>query len=436
MKIVFTGPDDVSDVEGKLQFGANPLENFGEPVGLPDVRLACPIEQTDGSWLVYGMECPHEKGDATWRIMRLRTYDGIHYDEREVLFESEPGPWLGNSSIAHNSHDGSFLCVKWRSDDGKMGMYAFGSQDGSEWSMLSDKPVYSDHDAGKIMFDPRTGEYVVYQATYQQHEKPYPDNCPENVRRVLHIRTSRDGIHWEPSEDAASRGPYISERLITPDDDDPPELEFYDFAAFPYQDFYVGMMQNYAGSPQFAYPWGPHGPHLSGEWWLSKDGRSWQRPFRDVFAPGPASWVCTHAPITAKGRHVWIIQSGAYGLPEDRMFFAGSLSNAAFTTSPLVITNPELPLLLNASLCFHGPDSDRGFRLQSYITAELLDERGEVIPGYETHFCSIRDISERETRLWWHTSSRMKRLGQKVRIRFYLRDARIYSLIAPEGSGD
>ena len=434
MKLIFSGPEDVSDPVGQLRFGANCLQDLGAPAGLPELRTTCPVRQTDGSYLVYGIQSGHARENDHWRLLRFHTCDGLHYGKQELLYESGPGKWLGNSSIVHNTVDGSFLCLRWHQEEKGMGMYAFGSTNGVDWQPLSDKAVYYDHDAGKVMFDPRTGEYVAYQVTYQQHEKPYQDNCAEHVRRVLHIRTSKDGMHWQPSGDAAGKGPYFPEScLITPDDDDPPELEFYDFAAFPYEGRYVGMMQNYAASPAFAYPWGPHGPHLSTEWWISQDGRNWKRPFRDVFGAGPAGWAIGGAPITTGGRHVWIIQDHAYGLLEDRMFFAGALANAAFTTPEIVIRNPGLPLLLDASYGFHGADKYPGFRQQRYIKAELLDQSGKVIEGYEPQRFTIknRDLDDGPTRIWWGNSSRMKRLDTPVRIRFYLRDARIFTLSVP-----
>lgn len=430
MKQVFTSQEDLHDPVGQIRFGANSLEAFGEPTGLPDVRIMCPVQQDDGSYIVYGLWPTHDAlRDRPWKLFRFRSYDGLHFDERELVYESIPGDWLGTCSLAQNTSDGSFLCLRWRREEHGHGLYAFGSDDGINWRPLSNRPVYQDHDAGKLMFDPRTGEYIVYQMTYQQHEKPYPDNCPENVRRVMHLRTSRDGLRWTPAEDANLFGPYpLEDNLITPDECDPPELEFYDFAAFPYLDRYVGMMQNYASSPRFAYPWSSHGPHLNTEWWTSRDGLNWQRPFRDVFAAGPSPWTIGCAPMNVNGRHIWIIKGKAYGLPEDRMFYVGALANGAFTTAPMTIRNATCPLLVNASLGFYGPGKHCGFKKQRYLLAELLDEQGEVIPGYGTRHCTIQNLDDGPTRLWWSTCSRMQRVNQTVRVRFYFRDARIYSI--------
>ena len=442
MKILFSGPEDIRDPFGKLTFGIHTLEYLGEVTGLPSMRIKCVVPQPeDASCVVYGVQCPHSQDDSRWLIRRCRTFDGLSYDNEEVVHTSSPAKWLGSTDITRNESDGSFLCLKWAyAEPEKTGfaLWPYGSADGDTWEPLSDKPAYKDHDAFGLTWDPSTKEYVVYQATYQKHkDKPYPDNCGEDIRRVMHIRTSRDGVNWTPCDDVERTGSHMpDDALILPDERDTPELEFYRFQGFSYHDRYLGMMLNYAPSPSLGYPWSSHGPQLGGEWWISRDGRRWERPFRDVFAPGSAPGIVGHEPITLRGRHVWVIEGKAYGLPQDRIFYVGSMANAAFTTPPLKIVNPALPLLLNASFGFHGGDTGEGFRKQRFIQAELLDEDGKLIEGYEAHRSRILDIDAGYTRLWWGTASRLQRQGQTVRVRFHLRDARIYSLEAPGGDDD
>ena len=66
----------------------------------------------------------------------------------------------------------------------------------------------------------------------------------------------------------------------------PRTLELYMFTVFAYRDRFVGLMRNYARSPLMI---GEHGPHIAYEWWVSHDGRRWQRPAREmhvgVFTP-------------------------------------------------------------------------------------------------------------------------------------------------------
>lgn len=429
MKLVFAHAGDVHDVRGKMRFGANGLRFVGPAAGIPEMRVACVVAQGDGSFFVYGYR---QVNDAPWRIMRCRTFDGLHYEDGEVVFESgaeEGRRWLRFSDMACNLRDGSLLFLKCATARGAHEIWAFGSKNGVNWERLSEKPVYLDHDSFGLMWDERTGLYVNYQATYQTCRKPYEDNAGADIRRVLHIRTSEDGINWNPGTNVVARRKHIPKsRLITPDRDDPPELEFYRFQVFPHCGRYIGMMLNYAPLPHAvnpSYPWSKHGPHLSGEWWVSADGREWERPFRDVFAPGEAPGIIEHNPINVRGRHLWIMGDGVYGLPQDRIFFVGSLANAEFSTVPFAM--PETPLVLNASLCYHGM-AGRGMQGQSYIMVEILREDGSPVKKFARERCIIRHMDGQTQRLKWGEEDGTSLAGKTVRLRFHLRDARIYAV--------
>jgi len=427
MKRFFAQPHDIHDAYGNLRFGANPLKHIGNVSGMPTMRVRCAVPQSDGSCVVYGHAGGH---DESWRIMRCRTFDGLHYEHAEIVFEQEAGPWLGETEIAHNTQDGSFLCLKWARGETGHALWAFGSKDGTQWHPLADAPVYVDHDAFGLMWDDRTARYIVYQTTYQKWGKRYPDNIGDHRRRVLHIRTSPDGVHWEPSENVPGSGPYLpDDRLITPDEDDPPEMEFYRLQVFPCGNRYAGMMLNYAPIPQVVnprFPWNKHGPQLSGEWWISKDRETWSRPFRDTFAPGEAPGIVTHEPMTIGGNHLWIIENRVYGLPENRIFFVGSMANAEFSTA--LFTMAGKPLVLNASLCYHACKT-RGMQGQSYIMVEKVDEQGNAVQGFEKERCILQAMDGPTAMLKWGDTDGTSLAGEQIRLRFYLRDARIYAMM-------
>ena len=71
----------------------------------------------------------------------------------------------------------------------------------------------------------------------------------------------RDGVRWEPTGPVYAKAIFKSELppslLITPDRDDPPEMEFYRGVGFSYHDRCFMMMLNYAPSPLMP---GVHGP--------------------------------------------------------------------------------------------------------------------------------------------------------------------------------
>lgn len=438
VRLLFIEDRDTRDTRGNLVLGANGLRRLDTASGLPAMTLSCPVPQPDGSCLVYGCQGEHNVQNTIWRILRCRTFDGVTFDSVETVYTSAPGHWYGSSDIARNTRDGSFLCLKWGPgqpgvrEKGGHACWAFGSPDGTHWKPLLDRPVYHDHDSFGLTWDEATGKYVVFQATYQTWRKPYPDNAGPDTRRVMHFRTSPDGVHWTPAYDVARMGRHVpAARLVTPDRRDTPELEFYRFYGFPYADRYVGMMLHYCPNPRCVEPQHLHGPHNGAEWWIGRDPLHWKRPFRDTFAPGHAPWIITHPPIDLRGLHLWVIGGDVCGLPENRLFFAGARANAEFTTRPFVCPGR---LTLNAGLCF-DEDPARGFRGQSYVMVEVLDEKGVVIPGFEKDLCVIRHIDGLKVPLFWgdskekHGPGRLR--GQTISLRLYLRDARIYALTGP-----
>ncbi len=438
VKLLFIEDRDCADVRGRLTHGANPLRRIDTARGLPAMTLSCPLPQPDGSLLIYGHQGAHNVADSTWRILRCRTFDGIAYDAVETLFTSERGHWYGSADIARNPRDGSFLCLKWGPgvpgirEKGGHACWAFGSADGQRWRPLLDRPVYHDHDSFGLTWDEATGRFIVFQATYQTWHKPYPDNAGPDTRRVMHFRTSPDGVHWTPAYDIARLGRHAPvARLLTPDRHDTPELEFYRFFGFPYGDRWAGMMLHYCPSPRCVEPQNLHGPHNGAEWWIGRDPLHWKRPFRETFAPGHAPWIIAHPPITLGGRHLWVMGREVCGLPEDRLFFTGARANAEFSTRPFLCPGR---LHLNATLCY-DEDPARAFRGQAYIMAEALDEKNRVIPGFEKESCILRHLDAPRTTLFWG-DAREKRSGahlrgRTIRIRFYLRDARLYALTGP-----
>ena len=70
----------------------------------------------------------------------------------------------------------------------------------------------------------RPGRFVDMQIVWQNHTLRYCDNGGCDRRRVVSAKTSSDGASW---------GPDLG--LVTPDDHDPPELEFYRI-----RPFYIG----------------------------------------------------------------------------------------------------------------------------------------------------------------------------------------------------
>jgi hypothetical protein len=271
-----------------------------------------------------------------------------------------------------------------------------------------------------VFWDPRTERLVNLQTTYQRQKKKYPDNLGDNRRRVLSIRTSSDGVKWDPPGDQAFADASLHEQLWMPDENDPPELELYRICAFPHQERYVGILCLYAPSPQVANTrkGTKHGPGLGSQWCFSRDGRNWLRPDRRTDATGRVGFVPRQGPLRVDGMLHFYRPTGEViaGIPEDRIFHVFCRANGEFSSRPF--TGPPGDLLLDVS----------ADQYDSYVMAELRDESGRTIAGFEKEKCVLMGVNQSRHPLRWKDRSARELAGQTARLRLYLRNARIYSL--------
>jgi len=125
------------------------------------------------------------------------------------------------------------------------------------------------------------------------------------------------------------------------------------------------------------------------------------------------------------GKRLWIYRDGIYGIDEHALFHVGSMCNAEFSTQPFDM--PDDTLMLHASLSAYG---NATWARQAYIMAELLDDAGRVVPGYEKEQCIIRRMHGPKQKLTWGDHFGEELAGQRVQLRFYLRYAHIYAVAA------
>jgi hypothetical protein len=429
--LLFMQPGDARDCRGVLAFEANPLHLRGDIVlaekaasGMTEnahLESFCPllaVPKGDGSSYVFA--CTHQETDSDprtfrWRLYRGLTPDGYHLTEWREVFRNPDGPWLIESMMIHQGTTNRLFFYTWsRYPQAEKGhaVWGFVSADGLAWKPLSSDALYLEHDAFGGMWDGRTEKFVVAQVTQQAWKKPYADNLGPNRRRVLSIRTSCDGLSWDRVDAAGPGG------LITPDVDDPPDLEFYRMQPFPYGDRYLAIADLYAASPLTP---GKHGPHLTCEWWVSADGTRWERPWRGVDAHGDAAYAVKMAPMWFGKEMLFWVSGQVLGLPAYRVASIASRSNAEFSSRAFEM--PAQMLLLNASV----PEG-RGLFNQAYVTVELQDEMGRAIPGYEHDKCILKGVDDIRIPLQWGTRTGKELAGRKVMLRFRLRSAHIYAV--------
>ena len=423
VRILFWTREDVTDTLGKLEFDANPLEVETGITGYPNMAYGCEAPRGDGSARIYGWQSLNwsDKPNRALAIVRCATTDGRTFTDAETVFVRANPDWLGFANLVRRPTDGVFFFFTWSPG----ALHVFRSEDGKEWRQLTDK-AYSDHDAMCVTWDATRGQFLNFQTTLEAFPKRYPDNIGSR-RRVLSFRRSTDGVVWESVSPPFLRG----ETLWRPDADDPVDLEFYRVVAFPHQGRHVMLILDYAPPPAEANSrraTTKHGPRYLTEWAVSRDGLNWQRPFRERDAAEKIIWTPLQGPFRRGGVLRFYGGEGKCGsLPADRLFYATCRANGEFST-PL-FNMLAGGLTLNADARWR-PGETPG---QAYVMAELWDERGCVVPGYERASCLFENVDGRALPLRWGEKDGSELAGRAVRLRFYLRDAKLYSVTSKAG---
>ena len=416
--------DITADTYGKIEFRAHPLEDLGRAPGYPAQRLGCAVPRKEGGYWVYGWSCwgkEHKfKPENPLEVIRSWTTDGISFHDAQTVYSEKSQRWLGFVNIVPREADGVLFMFAWARGKPGHAVHVYSSADGEKWERLA-SPAYTDHDACCFVWHNPSKQFVNFQTTYQNLGKRYPDNIGGR-RRVLSLRTSTDGVNWKPNLNVGWDGPYRAAKdLIVPDEQDPKELEFYRVCAFPLHGRLVGLLCKYAPSPQIANTrkGTKHGPGLGVEWFFCRDGFRLERPSRDVDATGKVGFCPLQGPIRTGGMlrfYEGYKGNSMAGIREDRIFHAFCRANGEFSSA--LFTAPNGDLLLNVS----------ANEYDSYVMVELHDKAGKVIRGFEKQHCGHMGVDDTGLRLRWQEKSPASLAGKVVRMRFYLRNARIYGV--------
>ncbi len=446
-KLLFSGSQDVVDTWGKLHFGVTPVQRIRECEPPPFTFGGC-FPRPDGSWEVFGQQMTEvTPGDEpyqrimSWKLIRAITRDGATFENLETRFEQKAA-WSEHFAIARNPDSGEYLLLKLKADTSGFAYTAFFSSDGRSWQEHPGNPLFHDGDAMSLFWSPVLHRFVCINKSLQPYRKhildhggPTPSLGDDSLRdrRVLMMRSSPDGRHWEPSVSMLDvwnrnnrKGPIPTGFLTLPDADDPPDLEFYSGNGFWYHDRAYMMVLNYAASPLLPRK---HAPQLDTEWWTSRDGLRWERPARGVNALEAFPRIPrleTH-PLVINGTILFPRGPQLLGLPEDRISYIGARANAEFST--MLFSMPAADLLLNVAV----PAHERPYaKVQAYVMVAVLDEEGNILPGFEAEKCLIRNDDRPDIPLKWDDASARQLAGQTIRLRFFLRGSSVYAVTSKE----
>jgi hypothetical protein len=324
-------------------------------------------------------------------------------------------------------------------DTNGMGYRAFFSPDGKNWKLHSNEPLFYDGDSMSLFWSPKAGRFVCICKSLQPFLKHLQDhggitpslkNNNLRDRRVQMIRTSLDGWQWQPDVSmhdlwnrSGKKDHVPVEFMLTPDANDPPDMEFYRCISFWYHDRSYAMTLNYAASPLAKLK---HAPQLDTEWWVAQDGLHWERPYRGINALGdtfPDGYCVPHNPMNLGGMTLFRFGNKLLGMKQDRISYVGARANVEFSTKPFQM--PSGDLLLNAA----APSPERAFATQqAYIMVAVLDEKGAVVPGFEADKCVFKNANEIGLPLLWNGKSTRELAGRTISLRFQLRSANVYAV--------
>jgi hypothetical protein len=304
------------------------------------------------------------------------------------------------------------------SKNGK-GLYAFGSADGIEWSLLDDHPriTRGAFDSHNLAFwDGHTGQYRAYWRYFDRGV------------RAIRTATSNDFIQRSKGEDL-QYGDAPPEHLYTNAIQRYPRAPHL-LIGFPKR--FVPSRKTHTGFPM---------PGVSdGVFMSSRDGLHFHRWPEAFVRPGlqPDRWVnrnnftawgLIETPSSLDGAPPEISlfsTEGYYRGPATRLrrytlrqdgfvSVQASYGGGELTTKPIIFDGARLQINFATSAA-------------GTVQAELQDADGTPIPGYTLDDCDPQFGDELGRTVTWKDESDLSKLaGKPIRLRFTLKDADLYS---------
>lgn len=221
--------------------------------------------------------------------------------------------------------------------------------------------------------------------------------------------------------------------LLTPDEFDPPWVEFHHSPVFYYNDCYFALLQILNRAER--------GGIMDGELALSRDGIHWQRPFRQsFFLPRSTGNYFDSGSILTNGTPVFLTDEfrfyyggyseGATGaddynlttgiglatLPRDRFVaLCPQQEVGQVTLKPVDLTNYH-SLTLNANAG------------QGVISVELLDEEGRRLPGFTRAQALPITGDQLDHPVAWQGVTLEQVPVNQVMVRIYLENAELFAV--------
>ena len=296
------------------------------------------------------------------------------------------------------------------------------SPDGERWTLYEGNPVIERaSDTHTLLgWDEAIGAYVAYP-------RPWMSTAEGDRHiRVIARSISEDFTTWtEP------------EVVLEPDDQDPPGLEFYCMPVFTQAGLYVGLPWVYHAYPEEPLAGVRQGATIDAQLAYSRDGIKWHRAGDRVpFIPlGPAGSVDGARVSPAKepvrvGDELWFY----YGSSDANHYDgnrSGSICLAKLRLDGFVSVDAGAPggsLLTKPFRCYGGELVINAAARGGAVSVAVLDEGGTLVDGFGVVDCALFDGDSVRHRMTWRHATNLDALeGSPIRLKFYMRSARLYS---------
>ena len=215
-----------------------------------------------------GVQClPTSKDGIEWErpVLGLVEYEGS--TENNILPTKNGQPSAPGFQDPHDqdpSRRYKATVSKGSTSTAGMTIDLFYSPDGFDWTPYHGNPVIDTSPrigrwgpTSWMGWDPIRGVYAVHM------ENCLHRRCPQG-KRIIGRAESPNMIDWTDAE-----------TIIMPDEDDPPDTEFYNMPAFTYEGLYVGLLWIFRTTNTTHHP----------EIVFSRDGIRYDRAYREPFIP-------------------------------------------------------------------------------------------------------------------------------------------------------
>ena len=397
-----------------------------------------------------------EQGFGEQNICYAVSRDGIHWDkpvvgdveyrgskENNIVMGRGALRFVGNTGVVFDPEEPNeeqryrMLIYGMTSDTTRPGYLAAFSPDGAHWKMTEDWVDPREGDTTTLMLDPAAEKrYVNYTRRCGMME--------QHRRRTIFRSESSDFMHWTDPE-----------LVLVPDLADSHDLQFYRMTAFRYESLYIGFLHCFHTKED----------RIDIQLVMSRDNRMWHRtePRQVLLPSGPKGswdgamiWIASNPPILDPShQRLWIYYTGWNAGHSQRWPFArctiglvtlrrdGFASIDAGPTEGILTTKgfawPGGKLLVNvnagAAAGIREWNQEAG-----HARLEVLDEDGGVISGLSRDECkpfgyplgdSLAHYGCLGHEFQWTSGKDLSRLvGEKIKLRFYLVNAELYSFRA------